>query len=51
MVAIVNCVGKEIGFACDFIMTGFILTSFLLIVAKSCGAFIERILGGNNYVE
>ena len=38
MVAIVNCVGKEIGFACDFIMTGFILTSFLPIVAKLCGA-------------
>lgn len=37
MVDIVNCVGKEIGFACDFIMTGFVLTSLLLIVAKLCG--------------
>lgn len=38
MVAIINRVGNEIGFACDFIMTGFILTSLLLIVAKLCGA-------------
>lgn len=42
MVAIVNCVGKEIGFACDFIMTGFILTSFLLIVAKSYEALLKE---------
>lgn len=42
---------SDFGFACDFIMTGFVLTSLLLVVAKLCGALIERILGGINYVE
>ena len=39
MIAIINRVGNEIGFACDFIMTAFILTSLLLVVAKLCGTF------------
>lgn len=38
MIAIINRAGSEIGFLCDFIMTGFVLTSLLLIVAKLCGA-------------
>ena len=38
MIATINRVGNKIGFACDFIMTGFVLTSLLLVVAKLCGA-------------
>lgn len=32
MTALINRIGNEIGFACDFI-----LTSLLLVVAKLCG--------------
>lgn len=37
MTALINRIGNEIGFACDFIMTAVILTSLLLVVDKLCG--------------